>query len=73
MIRLIMTTLRRELASRNLFQLVILLFSDLLIVTEVGQQRSRITRLIITTAKGFWQVKTNFNLQFLSSMIKGTK
>ena len=43
--------------------------NGLLMIIEVGQRRSRMTRLIIITARGFWQVKPNFNLQCLSLAI----
>ena len=43
--------------------------NDLLMIIKVGQQRSRMTRLIIITARSFLASKTNFNLQFWSLVI----
>ena len=39
--------------------------NDLCMITEVGQQRSRMTRLIITTARRFLASKNQFQLAIL--------
>ena len=42
---------------------------DLLTIIKVGQQRSRMTGLIIITARRFLASKNNFNLQFWSLVV----